>query len=136
MPGPFGAAVRRFADDKPRLIEQGIRRATIDMFSRVVLRTPVDTGRARGGWSFSEGGPARGSGGRLDPGGGAAIGAITGGVSGARIGDGTEHWLTNTVPYIERLENGYSRQAPAGMVKVTVAEFRGAFERIVAAAVG
>jgi hypothetical protein len=133
MATAFAAAVRRFATGKPERIELAVKKTAIDMFGRVVLRTAVDTGLARGSWSFSEGGPRRGYRG-LDPGGGGTVGRIAAGVNGARMGDGTEWWLTNTVPYIERLENGWSRQAPAGMVKITVREFSGAFERIVAAA--
>jgi len=36
---------------------------------------------------------------------------------------GKIHYIQNSVPYIERLEDGYSKQAPAGMVSVTRAEF-------------
>jgi hypothetical protein len=32
-------------------------------------------------------------------------------------------YLTNNLPYIRRLEEGYSQQAPAGMVALTVQEF-------------
>ena len=31
-------------------------------------------------------------------------------------------WIFNNVPYAERLENGWSSQAPAGVVAVTLAE--------------
>jgi hypothetical protein len=31
-------------------------------------------------------------------------------------------WVFNNVPYIERLENGHSTQAPAGMVGIALAE--------------
>lgn len=34
-------------------------------------------------------------------------------------------FLTNNLPYIERLERGWSKQAPTGMVALTVAEFGG-----------
>jgi hypothetical protein len=29
-------------------------------------------------------------------------------------------WVSNNVPYIQRLENGWSKKAPQGMVKVTI----------------
>jgi hypothetical protein len=32
-------------------------------------------------------------------------------------------FLTNTLPYILRLEEGYSKQAPIGMVYTTLREF-------------
>lgn len=35
------------------------------------------------------------------------------------------HYIANNLPYAERLENGWSRQAPVGMVGVTVLKFQG-----------
>jgi hypothetical protein len=32
-------------------------------------------------------------------------------------------YLTNSLPYARRLEYGWSKQAPAGMVRITVANF-------------
>ena len=34
------------------------------------------------------------------------------------------HYIANNLPYAIRLENGWSRQAPVGMVSVTVARFQ------------
>ena len=34
------------------------------------------------------------------------------------------HYISNNTPYIERLENGHSRQAPDGMLKMTLLELR------------
>ena len=34
------------------------------------------------------------------------------------------HYIANNLPYAIRLENGWSRQAPAGMVGVTVLKFQ------------
>jgi len=33
-------------------------------------------------------------------------------------------YLTNNLPYAQRLEEGYSQQAPAGMVALTIQEFQ------------
>lgn len=35
------------------------------------------------------------------------------------------HYLSNNAPYAQRIENGWSRQAPQGVVGLTVAEFGG-----------
>ncbi|WP_440466875.1 hypothetical protein ACKI1H_26990 [Pseudomonas sp. YH-1] len=40
-------------------------------------------------------------------------------------------WLMNNVPYAQPLEYGHSSQAPAGMVRVTVAEFQSFVNRAV-----
>lgn len=44
---------------------------------------------------------------------------------------GKVHYLANNLPYAQRLEDGWSKQAPAGMVALTVTEF----EPIVKAAI-
>lgn len=48
--GTFSAAVNAFAAKTPKQVNQIVRRAVLELFSRIVYRTPVDTGRARGGW--------------------------------------------------------------------------------------
>ena len=35
---------------------------------------------------------------------------------------GSIHWWINNVPYAKRIENGWSRQAPRGVVKLTALE--------------
>lgn len=37
---------------------------------------------------------------------------------------GKVYWLANNAPYAQRLEHGWSRQAPQGLVGLTVAEFQ------------
>ena len=37
---------------------------------------------------------------------------------------GKVHYLANNLPYAQRLEDGWSKQAPAGMVALTVIEFK------------
>lgn len=37
---------------------------------------------------------------------------------------GKVYWLVNAAPYAQRLEHGWSRQAPQGLVGLTVAQFQ------------
>lgn len=120
-----------FSDDLKKFAEKAdpgvvVRKVALDVFGRVILRTPVDTGRARANWQTTIGAPA---GEELD-----TVNKIPVGVPGgsadlerALIIDqhkGDESiFLTNNLPYIEVLENGSSGQSPAGMVKVTLAEY-------------
>jgi len=105
-------------------LEQAPRKVALEVFSRVVKKTPVKTGRARGNWQVSVGSPVDGVLDVEDKAGGATISAITNGI---------ESWepikaaifLSNNVPYIGALENGRSAQAPDGMVKTTLSEYRG-----------
>jgi hypothetical protein len=87
------------------------------------MRTPVDTGRARGNWTATVGHRSAGSTDGVDPIGGSTV-ANAQAVANGWDGNGSI-FLTNNLPYIERLEHGHSGQAPSGMVGITVAEFGG-----------
>jgi hypothetical protein len=57
-----------------------------------------------------------------DPTGQKTIAALTGKVM---LSDSAAvHWIANSLPYIVPLEHGWSKQAPAGMVGLTVTEFQ------------
>jgi hypothetical protein len=60
------------------------------------------------------------------------MGQISGKVSGADAGDIV--FLVNNLPYGPRLERGWSKQAPSGMVGITVAEFQKAVSKAAKAA--
>ena len=91
----------------------------------VVLKTPVDTGRARGNWQIGENPPEIA---RLDPAGALAIADGTAGILRAAAFDVIT--IANNLPYILGLEEGRSRQAPAGMVGLTLAEIETQFRTI------
>ena len=102
----------------------------------VVLRTPVDTGTARASW-FAErndgGSPKGGSISEFDGSKAAATAHAMQSLEKVGFGPDGIYWITNNQPYIESLEfglygkgpktrGGFSRQAPQGMVRVTLAE--------------
>ena len=109
-----------------RAIVQGVRRVTeravINITLRVTrelkLHTPVDTGWARANWIPAVGRPqptAVGS--RGNAGAAEAVGAAgSARVLGYRLRRG-KAFVTNNVPYIEVLNNGHSKQEPAGFVQ-------------------
>jgi hypothetical protein len=138
-------------------IDLVIRMTTAELFKRVVLRTPVDTGRARANWNVSYGQIDYSISSTVDPTGDGKSRMIdrqlrtmyTGGIV----------YLTNSLPYIGALEyglypnppkmgsqkrgesgptihvsNGYSMQAPHGMVRITIQEFDAAVRRAIEAA--
>jgi hypothetical protein len=119
-----------------------IRKVALDLFRSVVLKTPVDTGRARGNWMVgvnripTEEGPG------IDT---APMPRIISDVSMAKFGDNVA--LSNTLPYIGALEyggfpdppmkgsktaGGYSKQAPEGMVRVSIKEYQPTLNKVVA----
>ena len=104
-----------------------VRKATRDAFTRVVLKSPVDTGRFRANWNFSVGAPDY----SVTPSTNQARGQ-TEAAKALAMQVGTIAYLSNGLPYARRLENGWSKQAPAGMVRTTVAEFNAIVQRATA----
>jgi len=123
--GSFALDVSKWCGKSLDRIDIVSRKIALEMFRRVILRTPVDTGRARGNWQTTIGAPAIGTVDAKDPSGCAAIAKATAVGLTWRARTGASILLTNNLPYIERLEHGYSKQAPSGMVAITVAEFGG-----------
>lgn len=133
----FSLDLREFVEKAKGNAEMVVQKVGIDMLARIVDRSPVGNpelwrsppppgyvgGRFRGNWQVSFGAPATAEVQRVDPSGGAtkAAGAV---VLAAYRGGINSIWLTNTVPYAQRLEYGWSSQAPGGMVRVTAAEFQ------------
>lgn len=115
----FADDVKRFALDVRGESDRVVRTATLELFSGIIKSTPVDTGRARGNWQTSVGQP---QGGTLERTGMEA--ALTEVQATVPEGAGQLVYLSNNLPYIERLENGWSQQAPIGMVRINVDRVR------------
>lgn len=92
-----------------------------ELFKRIVLRTPVDTGRARGNWQIEIGGPAQGI---LDVVDKSGDGTILKEIS--KLDDIPPFSLvhiSNNLEYISYLEHEKrSPQHPEGMVEISLTE--------------
>lgn len=111
----FAARMKKHGDRLPKNVAVNVNRAALRILSVVVPATPVDTGRARGNWQTSIGSPLLGETGRLDKTGGVTINAGRAALSGRKAEQTI--YITNNVPYIGRLNDGYSAQAPANFVE-------------------
>lgn len=129
MSGQFAIDLTRFVEKAKGNADMVVRKTALDIFDRVIHRTPVDTGRARGNWACAIDGYSASATGKLDKGGTTTIGNVSKVVGSARAGQVI--YLTNTMPYIMPLENGSSKQAPNGMVTVTLTEFTIAIKKAV-----
>lgn len=132
----FSLAIDRFASRTEARIEQTIREIGLEVFRRVVMRSPVGNpdlwkgpapagyvgGRFKGNWQVAINNIPDGVLELTDPGGVAAMSAATAALVGVRNGEVIN--IINNLPYAIPLENGWSTQAPEGMVRVTVLEFR------------
>lgn len=123
--------VRVVVTSLERFVELIIRKLALDIVANLVAAppeggTPVDTGWARANWIPRIGEPFRGTAGTREQ-------AEAGNVSGAEQGAGQvamlgyrlergRVYISNNVPYIVRLNEGSSRQAPRGFVQAAVAK--------------
>lgn len=113
----------------PQELNKLVQRLSLQLLRRIVLKTPVDTGRARGNWIV-------------------ALNRIPQGIveiekltrqqaTDLSLNRGipiiqkskpfTSISIANNLPYIGVLEFGGSKQAPQGMVRVTLAEIQAQF---------
>lgn len=118
-----------FALDLSRLVAKAngwtelvIKKVMLEAFRSVVLKSPVRFGRFRGNWIVGYGSPNTATTEATDKSGSKTIAKITSDVMSVRLDDSMSVYLTNSLPYAQRLEYGYSKQAPSGMVRVTLAE--------------
>lgn len=130
MPGnarKFALEIDRDFERAEKELREAVSLLALQGLTRIIQRTPVDTGRARGNWSVSIGAQSFGLAQELDPSGSNAI--SEGQAVIASFGS-QEGWpsifIQNNLPYIERLEDGYSGQAPNGMVALTLADLQAA----------
>ncbi|MBX3380111.1 MAG: hypothetical protein KF805_08440 [Phycisphaeraceae bacterium] len=152
----FEADCKREAREVARRADVAHRKLTLEVLTRVVKKTPVDRGRARGNWMVTVGSPADGESGFIagDGASGSAEAqatqfALNAGTAIVRgVSPFSDIFITNNLPYIEVLEfgqfvppnpgpskdrrrgrkgrvlvqDGFSVQAPQGMLGVTLAE--------------
>lgn len=116
MAGGWSTPPALFADVVEQNIVKRVRIIAMAMLGEVVLRSPVDTGRFRGSHTISIGSPVYSDSGRLDRSGGsttnAGVSALTG------LEPFTQVFIQTNLPYAQKLEDGHSKQAPAGIYSV------------------
>lgn len=121
----FEKGIDKWVKETEILFKDLLKRLVFEIQDRVIDRTPVDTGAARASWNLTvrtpdltvkEAPKKRGRKAALE-----AARSLR-----KELPDFDPYsdmiWLTNATPYILRLEHGSSKQAPVGMVAVTIAE--------------
>jgi hypothetical protein len=117
----FTLDIQRFVNKTKNNLDLVVRRVAFDIFSRVIEKSPVDTGRFRANWQVAIGSIPGGILEAFDKSGVDTILRVQATVMNAKAGDVI--YLVNNVHYSVRLEFGWSKQAPAGMVRTTLQEF-------------
>ena len=122
----FNAGLKRALKDFRGDLSVVHRKIGLDILTGVVLKTPVDTGRARGGWQASVETFNEDELGKEDKSGSSTISSGSTAIAKVRLGQTI--YIFNNVSYIVALEKGHSKQAPSGMLSRTLQEIGRGFK--------
>ena len=126
----------QFALDLSRLVEKAkgktevvVKKVMLETFSKVVMKSPVLSGRFRNNWIVGNASANLTTTTDVDKSGAGTIGRITKDISAIDLA-GQSIFLSNSLPYSIRLENGHSKiQAPQGMVRLSLIEITSHYGR-------
>lgn len=132
---------KRVAGLSDDAVVKATQKLALDALRSLVLKSPVGFppswkrlapkgyvgGQFRGAWQLTVGSEGSGITGKTSPG---KVGSRSAAANAAREAEQTlatlqpyfPVFITNGLPYAQRLENGWSKQAPLGMVALTVQE--------------
>lgn len=130
----FAAEISTFGVKTKEQMDFFVFTICTEITNGILYETPADTGRARANWFPSLDTPSSNITTKTDPTGASAIAAAR---PLAEKAAGRVFYLTNNLPYIRHLEyglygnpqgsangpktiGGFSKQAPAGMVRITI----------------
>lgn len=109
-----------YRDEVEGAVQIIAQKLMMEGLSRIVYRSPVDTGRFRGNWTVSLDGPQSGTREVDDKNGGATV------AEGNAVAQQAKAfqiiYMQNNLPYGPRLEGGWSKQAPGGFLAITFKE--------------
>lgn len=118
----FALDLKAFAEKAKGRMDTAVRKTVLELDARIVQRTPVDEGRAQNNWNIAADNPDASITEETEQSEQNIINEASREVQQMKAGG--KIFITNNLPYIVRLENGYSEeQAPNGMVAVTLNEF-------------
>lgn len=136
----FALDLKAFAEKFEANAELVTRKVILDVGKRLVEKSPVGDGdlwaspppegyvggRFRANWQYAFNVVPTEALPDIDPTGQVSINRVA-----AASGEAGTHYLVNNLPYASRLEEGWSTQAPQGIVALTVIEFQGVVDRAV-----
>jgi hypothetical protein len=131
----FTADLDKYAELTGQIPADVTRMIALDLYAELTSRNPVDTGYSRANWRIGIGAPDTTVEPTERPKRGAQMGVPSPDVSVLKSIDGTEIvFITNSVPYVEFLEEGSSRQAPNGFIAISEKLIESKIDAYIAAA--
>lgn len=125
----FKEGLSAFNDYAEKRATRMLRRYSMKALQMIVEGTPVLTGCCRANWIVSVGGMVKSyDDKKADKSGGETVKAGLARLESVKLG--TDVFISNSTPYVFRLENGWSRQKPPGsMIRQPLAKLRSAIEK-------
>jgi hypothetical protein len=155
MAGNFTLDLSQFINRTRSNVDLVTKKVVINLMRQVVRKSPVGNpelwvalrdgeyadyesvhgvsdytgGAFKGNWQYGTGSMPTGTLDSIDPNGSDTISRMTGQIPTQAAGK--LHYIVNNLPYSIRLENGWSTQAPSGIVGTTISEYPGIVRRAV-----
>lgn len=141
----FASEVSKWCEQTaPQHMEKVVRRVVVEIGNRAIFRSPVGDpsywinppppgyagGQFRRNWIYGFNAAPAGYTTDIDPSGAKTLADIVR----SATGKSGVHYIANNLPYAQRIEDGWSRQAPLGIVGRIELEFQEIFTRAVAQA--
>lgn len=114
--------VRAVVGDLKKFTERKIKELTLAITANLIEDTPLDTGWARNNWVPRIGAPPEGVAGSRDSVSGVAQSLGQASVASGYKVEAGPVFISNNVPYISALNDGHSKQAPAGYIQRAIAK--------------
>lgn len=124
----FGSDIDSWKNKAVKKSNDAVTYLCFNMSNQIIKLTPVDTGMAKNNWQASIGSPDRSVTNSTSK---TGAGAVSKANEKSKMASGSVYYFVNSLSYIKRLENGWSKQAASGMVMITVARFRNLFNKAI-----
>lgn len=121
LEGSFAAQLHEFADMVQQDADEVFQIVATEVGQSVINLTPVDTGRALSNWNAGINAPDDVYRQTEDPLDSKTSARLAGEFQSLKFGDTA--YITNATPHVPFLEYGSSKQAPNGMIRITLARF-------------
>ena len=113
----FMRSFDEYVNKTQKTADQAMREVGAGIFTGITKAWPVDTARSRGNWQIGIDKQPKNELDTTENPDPRELPKLDG------VEGDTEIWFVNNVPYAERLEYGWSQQAPSGAVRITLSRF-------------
>ena len=124
--GQFSLDLNRLCQRARSNTQVVVKKVMLELFAKVIYKTPVDTGLARNSWFTGINSIPTEVGETAKRGGKDSRERMKSELADIKI-EGQTIYLVNNLPYIQKLEFGASDQAPQGMVRLSIQEIIGKY---------